>query len=475
MPSATSSTASGVRFALGDYDRSRPLVIDPVSSTRTYIGVARTSTAIAVDAAGNAYIAGGATDGPTSPGRRPARADRPGRRRSHRRRLRREAQSGRHGARYSTYLGGEQDHDEATGSRSTRAGAASSPASPASATLPAGVPTLDTHAGSATRSPLEAGPGRERARVVDAASVAPRGGRAYRDRDRLARRVRRRLHQTRASGPTTASRLVNGDRGTRDRRTRFLTKLSLRRTDTLSMPYSTFIGAATGTPRSGEQATRIAVRDRHERARAPRHPPSPSRFRHGGPEPNRPRGRRVPGPLRHRRRPPRPLSSPRGFLGGAATDRGNAIALSHRGSQPGSWSRGDTAVDRLPGCPGSRNEPRRRRRGLRRRAAGDNGALAAMSLLRRRRNDARSTSPGGHRHERVDGAALRPRRRPLGATARTRSQPDPAGGDQPLPGQGHARLGRLRRRSSGPTWGGGDAGPRGARRRPQGYSAFVAA
>jgi uncharacterized protein (TIGR03437 family) len=55
-----------VGFRLGSYDRAKPLVIDPVLEYSTYLGgsgSANTSgdsaTAIAIDAAGNAYVAGG--------------------------------------------------------------------------------------------------------------------------------------------------------------------------------------------------------------------------------------------------------------------------------------------------------------------------------------------------------------------------------------------------------------------------------
>ncbi len=56
-----------VRFALGEYDRSQPLTIDPVLSYSTYLGGTQTffggqsveiAHGIAVDAAGNAYLAG---------------------------------------------------------------------------------------------------------------------------------------------------------------------------------------------------------------------------------------------------------------------------------------------------------------------------------------------------------------------------------------------------------------------------------
>ncbi|MCG3116314.1 MAG: SBBP repeat-containing protein [Candidatus Manganitrophus sp. SA1] len=49
-----------VRFALGRYDRSRPLVIDPILSYSTYLGGSGVDSgrSIAVDAAGNAYVTG---------------------------------------------------------------------------------------------------------------------------------------------------------------------------------------------------------------------------------------------------------------------------------------------------------------------------------------------------------------------------------------------------------------------------------
>jgi len=61
-----------VAFALGDYDQSKPLVIDPVLSYSTYLGgnVFDTGHGIAVDNQGNAYITGttSSTDFPTTPG-----------------------------------------------------------------------------------------------------------------------------------------------------------------------------------------------------------------------------------------------------------------------------------------------------------------------------------------------------------------------------------------------------------------------
>ncbi len=57
--------AGEVRFELGDYDRTLPLVIDPVLTYATYAGGLGTETgnAVAIDAAGNAYLAGD-TDSP---------------------------------------------------------------------------------------------------------------------------------------------------------------------------------------------------------------------------------------------------------------------------------------------------------------------------------------------------------------------------------------------------------------------------
>jgi hypothetical protein len=61
-----------VGFAVGAYDRSRPLIIDPTLSYSTYLGGSghTVGTAIAVDAAGNAYVTGdtSSTNFPTTPG-----------------------------------------------------------------------------------------------------------------------------------------------------------------------------------------------------------------------------------------------------------------------------------------------------------------------------------------------------------------------------------------------------------------------
>ena len=68
----TLQARNSVGFALGNYDHSRPLVIDPILSYSTYVGGATGSgiSAIAVDASGNAYVTGttGAMNYPVTPG-----------------------------------------------------------------------------------------------------------------------------------------------------------------------------------------------------------------------------------------------------------------------------------------------------------------------------------------------------------------------------------------------------------------------
>jgi hypothetical protein len=64
--------AGRVEFAVGQYDASKPLVIDPVLAYSTYLGRGADDrgNGIAVDAAGNAYVTGSttSTDFPTTPG-----------------------------------------------------------------------------------------------------------------------------------------------------------------------------------------------------------------------------------------------------------------------------------------------------------------------------------------------------------------------------------------------------------------------
>jgi hypothetical protein len=59
-----------ISFAIGSYDESKPLVIDPVLAYSTLVGTESGGDGIAVDAEGNAYIVGttGAVDFPTTPG-----------------------------------------------------------------------------------------------------------------------------------------------------------------------------------------------------------------------------------------------------------------------------------------------------------------------------------------------------------------------------------------------------------------------
>lgn len=65
-------SARTVSFQLGRYDRSNPLVIDPILNYSTYLGQSSTAYAIALDSAGEAYVAGWADPGmPTTSGIQP--------------------------------------------------------------------------------------------------------------------------------------------------------------------------------------------------------------------------------------------------------------------------------------------------------------------------------------------------------------------------------------------------------------------
>src|SRR5439155_11002064 len=60
-----------VGFGLGDYDRTKPLVVDPVLASSTYLGGSGAESlvaAIAVDPAGNAFVTGqtASSDFPTA-------------------------------------------------------------------------------------------------------------------------------------------------------------------------------------------------------------------------------------------------------------------------------------------------------------------------------------------------------------------------------------------------------------------------
>jgi hypothetical protein len=92
-----------VAFALGDYDHNRPLVIDPVLTYSTYLGGSGNdaANAIAVDLAGNAYVAG-STDSADLPSANPLQAANAGGGDAFVAKLNRDGSA----LLYTTYLGG---------------------------------------------------------------------------------------------------------------------------------------------------------------------------------------------------------------------------------------------------------------------------------------------------------------------------------------------------------------------------------
>jgi N-acetylneuraminic acid mutarotase len=63
-----------VGFSIGSYDRTKPLIIDPILNYSTYLGGNSEATAIAVDSAGNAYVTGQALQGMPASGIQPSPA-----------------------------------------------------------------------------------------------------------------------------------------------------------------------------------------------------------------------------------------------------------------------------------------------------------------------------------------------------------------------------------------------------------------
>ena len=133
-------------FALGSYDRSRPLVIDPAITTvySTYLGGTNTDnvSAIAIDGAGNAYVAGDtrSTDYPTTPGAYDTSVA------GQDVTVTKVSPDGSSLV-YSTYIGGFSQ-DWARGSRSTRAAMHTSPAGPPTSTRPRRAPSTPPQRGS---------------------------------------------------------------------------------------------------------------------------------------------------------------------------------------------------------------------------------------------------------------------------------------------------------------------------------------
>ena len=115
---------NSVGFALGHYDRNRPLVIDPTLVYSTYLGGSTTDEAfgIAVDASGNTYITGttSSADFPTTPGSYQVVQKSAGHTQAFVTKLNPTGTA----LIYSTYLGGSDDDDHANAIAVSAAGLA---------------------------------------------------------------------------------------------------------------------------------------------------------------------------------------------------------------------------------------------------------------------------------------------------------------------------------------------------------------
>jgi presenilin-like A22 family membrane protease len=113
---------NSVGFALGDYDHSRPLVIDPTLVYSTYLGGSTTDEAfgIAVDASGNTYITGvtSSADFPTTNGSYQTAQKTPGNTQAFITKLNSTGTA----LIYSTYLGGTDGNDQGNGIAVSAAG-----------------------------------------------------------------------------------------------------------------------------------------------------------------------------------------------------------------------------------------------------------------------------------------------------------------------------------------------------------------